>query len=348
MSEEKFVLETFVPEEATDEEFAELAALENASLAETDPDDPPITVEFLQKRLASISTDYLRRYIWVARETENGQMVGVCNDFYPLKDNLHVTYTITFVHPDWRRMGIGKAFLRRIVETADKENRRLLGVIVNDAVESGTAFVKAVGFEVGRTDEWNQVKIADVDRDLMRSWVEMGKEKAAGFEIGFWDALPPEEDLEGMAKVIDVGVNDAPSEDLDIEDIEYTPERVRETYENMIKQGRVILTKYVRETQTGELAGATVVSWHPEQAHELSQHGTMVKPKFRGKGMGRWVKAAMFEKVVERLPEVKVIRTANTASNAPMLKINHEMGFTMYKREVLYQISINQVKEFFG
>ena len=53
-------------------------------------------------------------------------------------------------------------------------------------------------------------------------------------------------------------------------------------------------------------------------------------PKYRGHGLGKWLKAAMLEKVLAERPAVKFVRTGNADENVPMLKINHALGFKPY------------------
>ena len=128
----------------------------------------------------------------------------------------------------------------------------------------------------------------------------------------------------------------------------FTPERLREEHSSDVNGGTLHLWAYARKTETGELAGFTDAAWNPGQSYMLRQYNTGVLPKFRGKGLGRWLKAAMFEKVVADLTEVKFIRTNNSALNAPMLKINHEMGFKLYRSSVIWQVEIEKVKAYLG
>lgn len=345
MFEEQFTIRPFVPKKASKEEFEAFTALENLYLSETDPDDPPHTVEYRIKRLTNIAENIIRVYFWVALEQTSRALVGYCASFFPLTDNLHMSEFGIFVRPDRRRQGIGKALLSKFVKTAETEQRRMLMIYVHDSIEAGTSFVERMGAEIGMVDTENQVRIDEVDRNLMRSWIEGAKERAAGFEIGFWEGLPPEEELEAVAELLDV-MNSAPFDNLEIKDMEWTPERLREEHESSVKSGMIHWWGYTREIETGELAGFTEVVWNPERAYILQQYGTGVPPKFRGKGLGRWLKAAMFEKVVAERPEVKFIRTNNAASNAPMLKINHEMGFELYKAGAFWQADIKTVKAY--
>lgn len=86
--------------------------------------------------------------------------------------------------------------------------------------------------------------------------------------------------------------------------------------------------------------------WDPSQPETLGQGDTGVLPKYRGHGLGRWLKAAMFEKVVAERPKVKRSRTGKANSNAAMLKINHEMGFRPYKEWAAWQVEVARAKEY--
>ena len=75
---------------------------------------------------------------------------------------------------------------------------------------------------------------------------------------------------------------------------------------------------------------------------------TGVFTQYRNKGLGRWLKAAMLDKVLKERPEVKYVRTGNADSNAAMLKINIELGFLPYMADTLWQVEIDNVLEYLG
>ncbi len=88
--------------------------------------------------------------------------------------------------------------------------------------------------------------------------------------------------------------------------------------------------------------------WNANRAEILNQGATGVFPNYRNKGLGRWLKAAMLDKILRERTQVKYIRTGNADSNAPMLKINHELGFKPYISRCVWQIETAKVLEYLG
>jgi GNAT superfamily N-acetyltransferase len=70
---------------------------------------------------------------------------------------------------------------------------------------------------------------------------------------------------------------------------------------------------------------------------------TGVFPEYRSKGLGRWLKAAMLQRVLTERPVVKYVRTGNADSNAAMLKINNQLGFRPYYSDALWQVELAAV-----
>ena len=100
---------------------------------------------------------------------------------------------------------------------------------------------------------------------------------------------------------------------------------------------------WVRDETTGRLAGYSTVRWNPFEPDRLWQAGTGVLREYRNRGLGRWLKAAMLEKVLRERPSVRVIRTGNADTNGPMLRINYDMGFKPYKAFQVWEVETEQV-----
>ncbi len=95
----------------------------------------------------------------------------------------------------------------------------------------------------------------------------------------------------------------------------------------------------------GSISGMTDVSYTPHQPTFIHQMFTGVRPDARGRGLGKWLKAAMLEKIHADYPKVEWWITGNAESNAPMLSINHRLGFKQYRAGAQYQISRDKLAE---
>jgi GNAT superfamily N-acetyltransferase len=78
---------------------------------------------------------------------------------------------------------------------------------------------------------------------------------------------------------------------------------------------------------SGEFAGYTQIKTQDLQPDLAWQWETGVDPAHRNKGLGRWLKAAMIERIISEYPAVERVDTFNAGSNEPMLNINIAMGF---------------------
>ncbi|HUS15135.1 MAG TPA: hypothetical protein VM536_08985, partial [Chloroflexia bacterium] len=155
----------------------------------------------------------------------------------------------------------------------------------------------------------------------------------------------PEDELPAIVDLMAV-TNDEPLGDLEVEAFRFTADQLRQQEAYMTARGDTRWTLYVRETATGVLAGFTEVMWHPERPALLNQGHTAVWPEYRGRGLGRWLKAAMLDKVLCERPTVRYVRTGNADSNVPMLKINHELGFRPYQADSMWQVPVTTVQAY--
>ena len=86
--------------------------------------------------------------------------------------------------------------------------------------------------------------------------------------------------------------------------------------------------------------------YNPGFKSMITQELTGVKKEYRGRGLGKWLKAAMLLKVKEDFPEAKTVRTENATTNAPMLSINERLGFKFYRESIEAQITLEKLNQY--
>src|SRR5579859_351921 len=340
-------IEAFDPQSASDADWRALNQFGNQMLAESLPDDPPPTLEDTIAQYRNIPA-FIAAHIWVAWAGTRTEVVARALLFLPLmEENRHLGQGEVQVLPAWRRQGWGRLLLARVVAAAEQTHRRLLIGMTQSTVPAGAAFMARLGGSVGLEAHTNQLALAQVDPALLRGWITQAVARNPASALGLWEGPYPETDLPAIAELREA-MNHAPHGDLDVEDFHFTPEQLRQEEAARFGRGHERWTMYVRETGAGTLAGYTEIFLNPSKPTIVEQGATAVWPQYRGRGLGRWLKAAMLEKALHERPQARFVRTGNADTNAAMLKINHELGFTPYRAESLWQVPVTTARAYLG
>lgn len=338
-------IDPFDPRNASDRQYAAATEFSNRIRAEILPDDPPVPLEERIQGWRNIPA-FVETSAWHVWREDGSEIIGSGNvNFLRKEENRHVVDFGIWVLPEFRRQHIARRLLALIVEVPKREDRRLMITSTNGAVPAGEAFMRGLGAQMARANHINQLDLQDLNRDLLRSWQERARERASDFDLGLWEGDYPEEELEEIAAMYEA-INRAPRGDLQVEDYHWTPRQIREFEKQERARGIQQWTMYVREKGSRRIAGFTGVGWHPDRPQILYQYGTAVFPEYQNRGVGRWLKAAMLEKVLRDRPQVRYVRTGNADMNAPMLKINQELGFKPYRSNYDWQIDTAKVVEY--
>ncbi len=300
------------------------------------PDREPIA--FNEERLRERSP-FRERQDWRVEEGAGDIIAHGHAGFGVTGDNPHVGNGSIYVRPDRRRRGIGTKLLAEIVAETRRRGRTLLTLETASQVPAGDAFVARTGAEMAFEARINRLDLTTMNPGLIEGMIRVAQDRARDFTLDYWIDGLPEGELDAIAEMFGT-MNTAPRGSLKVDDHRVTADQVRQGMKELTiaKVSRWVL--YARETATGALAGFTEVFWHSDRPSHLAQGNTGVLPRYRGHGLGRWLKATMLERVRRDRPMIRFVDTGNADSNAPMLKINEDLGFRLHMVSRTWQLAV--------
>jgi GNAT superfamily N-acetyltransferase len=262
--------------------------------------------------------------------TVGGVDVGVGSHESSAYDNEHLAWLEVEVVPAWRRRGHGTGLLSWLLDRARAEGRTSAGLSGWDAV-GPRAFAERHGFEE---------RSVEVHR---RQYVDgppaVALPDAPDYELVRWPARTPEADLADLAELT-AAINDAPTDELDVEDESFPPERIAAYEHAWAARGHRLHRLVARHRRTGRLAGQTVVAVDGERPWLAEQHDTSVVAAHRGHRLGLLLKLEMLRWLAEEEPQVREIDTWNAESNDHMVGVNELLGYRVLGRVLDFQRSL--------
>ena len=256
--------------------------------------------------------------------------------------NKHLLWADGWVHRDHRRQGIGRSWIPVVLEIMDRHSHTKLGVGAEEA--SGHAFLTWLGAAAKMTGAENRLKLADVDWKMLERWVEDGRKRSPETRLEVYDGRLPESMWEDYSPQFSSMLNTMPFEELDHGEIVVTPAMMAEWFARMDFAGRVGHWMLTCEPD-GVISGITDMVYAPYTPTIVHQGFTGVRPDARGRGLGKWLKAAMAIHLHSLYPTAEWFTTDNVSSNRPMLAINMKMGFKQYRVETQYQMTRDELAE---
>ncbi len=339
----------FNPKRASRKEWARYHDYRRKRHQETDPDDPipaDARVEAYE-RMEGVDWKAHRYGILDAKRPE--QWVGmlileVARPGGPsYEENEHILWIWMSLLPDYRRQGIGRRLLGRAAKFAREEGKSL--IISYAEEEGGMAFLRAVGAKDAQRTRQSRLKLDSVDWQMVEQWAAEGPQRSRGTRLRWFMNRIDDDAIEEFCTALTEVWNMMPRDDLEIGDEVFIPERIRRHEAAVVGGGGIKLT-VVTEEEDGKISGLTEMGHYPEDGWLIHQWMTGVRLPYRGRGLGKWLKAAMLLRVREEFPQIQVVRTGNASSNAPMLSINTRLGFKLYREGMQFQLSLDDLEAY--
>ncbi len=310
---------------APESQFRELHRLHLQYERDEKPDDPPFPWE---RRLVAWRAPLPDMVVprWLAYE--DGTAIGTAGYRAHEWQNLENAECWVWVDPEYRGRGAARALWTPLFDSLQGDGRiRIDTFVLMDRPEE--ALLERAGLARVYVERLSRLDIAGTDRPRLESWVERAPERASGYSL--LRLTPPIDDglLDKWCDATNL-MHTAPKDDAVEEDVFTTPGAWRGLEERFEARGIAVHILVAVQDATGDWVGYTALAHDEAMPVILEQWDTAVDPGHRNRGIGRWLKAALFLDVAGRYPDARWIDTWNAESNDAMLGINVAMGFRPY------------------
>ena len=208
----------------------------------------------------------------------DGKPVGASMIFMSDYDNTHLAWAWVAIDPAHRRQGHGSTLFEATCDVAREHGRTTIGT---DGWESERTdgFAARHGLERKSQAIQRRQHLAELEPGLVQRLYDEAAEAAADYELVRVVGRTPPELVEGMVELVSA-INDAPTDDLDMEDEVFTPERLAEYEKGVELRGSTLYRLVARHRATGALGGHTVVAVEarPPDDRRPARHGRRSRP----------------------------------------------------------------------
>lgn len=257
-------------------------------------------------------------------------LLGVCDAWFPLLDNLDKVYVGLHVDPPARRRGVGRALLAELESRARADGRTML--LTDAKLPPGQRdthpyrrFADATGFEFSNVEVVRHLPLP-VPGDSLRTWAAHAAERHDGYTVETFVDEFPDELAESLCLLMGQLAVDAPTGLVDFEEEDFTVARLRERYATAAAMGRH-LYETVALTPDRTVVAQSTLAVAKNEAPDVFQWGTFVHREHRGHRLGLAVKVVNIEVVQDTHPDKRRITTQNAETNDYMVDINKLIGF---------------------
>ncbi|MFB6718550.1 GNAT family N-acetyltransferase [Kribbella sp. NPDC056345] len=271
---------------------------------------------------------------YLAHDTD-GTLVGTVGLHFPKYENTDQVWFDAWVHPDHRDGTVFAELVAFAEQEARAAGRTMMGLNTFDTPYY-IALAAENGYEQKAVEVNRKQDIAGLDWELVQSLYDGAVAKSAEYELVRIKGALPDDMIEEMIAVVE-SINDAPTDDLEIEDDVYSTERMRAYEEAQAKCDNTIYRLIARQKETGALAGHTVIAVERERPEMGWQHDTAVSRDHRGHRLGALLKAGMLLWLREVEPQLTRVDTWNAESNNHMISINEQLNYEIVARFLDYQ-----------
>ena len=339
----------FDPKIASREEWRRFHAYRRTRHLEADPDDPDFEDDTVERNLrrGHLQFDVTRLAVLdpAGADAQIGEVYVERSrpGTESHESNRHIAWVGAELVRAHRGRGLARRMLAEIVEIARSHDRTILQSWCEE--DAGKAFAAAIGAKVVQRRRQNRLKFEDVDWSMVERWAMEGPRRAPGTALRWFVNRIDDDVLAPYCTLYTHVFNQQPFGKAEHGEFVFTPEVFREREARVADERSTWITAITVEPN-GDLSGLTEMTHVPDSKWIIFQQLTGVRDTYRGRGLGKWLKAEMLLRVRREFPGVRVVTTGNASANVPMLSINERLGFRTHREPVVVEMTRDALESY--
>ena len=178
--------------------------------------------------------------------------------------------------------------------------------------------------QTGSITELSELIVKEANMEKIDAWLAEAPAKFPNLRLEFYTDIP-DNLLEEYAAFFTQMLEDLPAAQ-ELGDTKITAASVKLDQEAE-SLGNACSYRYLIFNEANQLVAKTNVSIDRNDPQEMAQYMTGVKKEYRGRGLSKWLKAAMFKKLVADFPKLEKINTDTHPENHASRELSKQMGF---------------------
>jgi len=339
------IIESFEPNELSPNKLDKLIDLYISYYHELHPEDPPRSCELIRDFLLNPHPlwNFCR---WLVIDTETDEIIGTSvlsyenrkSPQYDIKQNIADIFAI--ISKNLRREGLGSRLLDEIISEARKLDRTQLQGEFSFA--SSREFLLKHNAIITSERRIQRLYLKEVDLNTVKRWNQNGVDLNPGVKLHTFQVIS-EDLMEGYVNLYNETARQAPDYDSgESVPMELTSAVDRRETEKLVAGKDIIWITIMAEEVNGKLIGFTEIFQRRAEPFVLDQGQTGVLEMYRGRGLGKLLKAEMLDFIQNNLKGAGCVETGNANANAAMISINRRLGFREYMPHALFSLKIKE------
>jgi|GEM_PF-3961210 len=306
----------------TDQVNKDLIAFRNLYFDQYTPEDKPQDYTKWQKMIIHNNEKVLHYFFSMIYKEE--EVIGNFFHFTRLNSKGKPTVKMN-IHVDKNKTTqVLATFLKEKIEVLKQPDTILSGLATTPFVAN---ILKEIGFTLGNESLYSKLDISSRDTFLMKQWLTNCPESImAEFLID-----PNQKECEEIASLMNVLLNDMRRPDKTIT-FQTTGPIVSRQIEAGKKFGR-IYNHLILRNSTGKPIGISFISYDQKGATAANQFMTGTLPKYRRKGLAKFMKASIYDFLLTHYPNIHSVYTDFIIGNDRIQNLNESIGFKVIREE---------------